>query len=347
MVSIKDISRRAGVSVSTVSKALNGNADVGAETGERVRRLAKEMGYLPNAAARSLKTNRSRNLGVLFVDKTGGGLAHEYFSSVLNSVMVAAEAGGYDITFVNRDTARSGMSYLERCRYRGCDGVVIASADFTDPASLELVSSDLPVVTIDHAFDHRISVLSDNAGGMRELVSYISGLGHRRLAFIHGEDTSVTQKRLGSFHRTCRELGIDVPDGWTLSAAYHDPNSVAGPTRALLTAEDRPTCILYPDDYSLIGGLGVIEELGLCVPGDVSVAGYDGIYLSQILRPRLTTLRQDTQTLGRTAAEHLIELIERPKLSIPQQISVPGMLLPGESVRRVCADFGRPCGAKI
>ena len=133
MVSMKDIAQACGVSVATVSKALNGQQDIGRETREKIRQVADEMGYMTNASARALKTSRSFNIGVLFVDPRQGGLAHEYFSSVLDSIRVEGERCGYDITFINRNVARKQTTYLQHCLYRGVDGVVIASVDFADP----------------------------------------------------------------------------------------------------------------------------------------------------------------------------------------------------------------------
>ena len=154
MVSMKDIAKRCGVSTATVSKALNGQPDIGEETRERILRLADEMGYMANSAARALKTNRSYNIGVLFVDPMHGGLAHEFFSTVLDGIRSEAERHGYDITFINGSVGQRQTSYLQHCRYRGVDGVVIASADYDDPVVTELVQSDLPVVTIDHIFNN-------------------------------------------------------------------------------------------------------------------------------------------------------------------------------------------------
>ena len=133
MVSMKDIAKACNVSVATVSKALNGQQDIGEETRERIRRTADEMGYMANAAARALKTSRSYNIGVLFVDPMRSGLAHEYFSAVLDSIRVESERCGYDITFINRNVGRRQTSYLQHCLYRGVDGVVIASVDLTIP----------------------------------------------------------------------------------------------------------------------------------------------------------------------------------------------------------------------
>jgi len=335
MVTMKDVAHKCGVSLATVSKALNGYADIGSETTELVRATARDMGYLPNSAARALKTNRSYNIGVLFVDKTSCGLAHEYFSSVLNSLKVEAERLGYDITFISKDIGNFKMDYYEHARYRNCDGVVIASIDFADPDVIRLVESDIPVVTIDHVFNNRTAILSDNVGSMDEIVKTVYDKGHRRIAFIHGEDTSVTKKRLGTFYKSCMNLGIDVPDEYVKAALYHDPKLSGLATRELLALKNRPTCILYPDDFSFLGGMTELERQGLRIPEDISVVGYDGILLSQALRPRLTTLRQDAETIGREAATKLVDAIENPKLFVPTQIIVPGTLLVGETLKQI------------
>jgi len=333
LVSLKDIAEKCNVSVATVSKAMNDQSDIGKDTKEKIRRAAEELGYLPNSAARMLKTKHSNNIGVLFTDKTNSGLAHEYFSSVLENLKSQAELRGYDITFISQNIGNQKMSYLEHCKYRNYDGVVIASVDYYDPMVLELVTSTLPVVTIDHVFNGKTAILSDNVGAVEELVKYIYQQGHRKLAFIHGEDTSVTQKRLASFYKTCMELGIEVPENYVLSALYHDAKSTAMATRRLLELPDPPTCIMLPDDFSAIGGMNVIEEKGLRIPEDISVAGFDGILLSQVLRPKLTTIKQDSVLIGHEAARHLIDWIENPKTYLASQVLIPGKLLAGQTVK--------------
>ena len=332
MVSMKDIARACGVSVATVSKALSGHQDIGEETRLRVREKAKELGYTANSAARALKTNRTYNIGVLFVDERSSGLAHEYFSSVLDSVRVEAERQGYDITFICRNVGRRQASYLQHSQYRGVDGVVIACVDFNDPMVQELVNSRLPVVTIDHVFNNRIAVLSDNVAGMETLVDYAVSKGHRNLGFIHGGRTAVTENRLSGFYRACEEAGLSLPEENVMQGAYHDPESCYTQTKRMLALPERPTCILFPDDFSCIGGLNAIREAGLRVPWDISVLGYDGIGLSQVVNPRLTTYRQNTEELGRIAASRLVELIERPRTALLDRVIVPGRLLVGESV---------------
>ena len=335
MVTITDISKACGVSRATVSKALNGASDVSPETTKRIREAAAKLGYLPNAAARALKMGRSYNIGVLFSDETGGGISHEYFSLILESVKAEAERLGYDITFISKDLGQFSMDYYEHAKYRSCDGVVIASADFEDPAIRRLATSEIPTVTLDYSFDSRTSILSDNVQGMDKLVRFVYEKGHRKIAFIHGEITSVTQKRLASFRKVTSELGLRIPQEFIREARYHDPRSSGLATRALLELQERPTCILYPDDLSFLGGMSELEKHGLSVPKDMSVAGYDGIPLSQVLRPRLTTYRQGATEMGTEAARLLVEQIERPETWIPEQVTVEGELLTGDTVTEI------------
>lgn len=334
MVSMKDISIACGVSVATVSKALNDHSDISEETKETIRRVAKEMGYFPNSAAKALKTNRTNNIGVLFVDDAQSGLTHDYFSNVLDSFKRTAEHQGYDITFINCCKSRANkMSYLEHARYRGFDGVVIACIDFSDPEVIELVKSDIPVVTIDHLFNNRIAIMSDNVKGMKDLLTYVYNKGHRRIAYIHGADSAVTQSRLSSFYKTAEELGLEIPDEYVREAAYRNTKENEKQTKKLLDLPNPPTCILYPDDFACFGGINAIKERGLNIPEDISVCGYDGIRIGRHIEPQLTTLRQDTEKIGAKAAKGLINLIERPRTTLTQPIIVEGEVFEGRSIK--------------
>lgn len=336
MVTLKDIARACGVSVATVSKALNGHSDIGDATKSQICLIAKEMGYFPNSSARALKTNKSYSIGVLFVDKAMSGLTHDYFSYVLDSFKVQAEAAGYDLTFINTGkNVENRMTYLEHCRYRGFDGVVIACVDFEDPEVEELIKSDLPVVTIDHSFFTKASVVSDNVNGMKDLVTYCVKHGHRRIAYIHGEDSAVTRNRLSSFYRTAEEFGLEIPNDYVKEAVYRNTGLAGVKTEELLALKNPPTCILYPDDFSCFGGINAIKKHGLSIPDDISVAGYDGIRIGRHIEPQLTTIRQNTAEIGRTAARKLVDLIERPKTTIIDQTIIPGEVYPGNTVGNI------------
>lgn len=333
MVSMKDIARRCGVSVATVSKALNGQQDISEQTRARVCAVADELGYMTNAAAKALKTNRTYNLGVLLADKYRRGLTHEYYARILESFKAEAESRGYDITFINQNVCGRPTTYLQHCRYRLVDGVVIVSVDYTDPQVRELVESSLPLVTIDHVINDRLSVNSDNVGGLEALVRYAHSMGHRRIAYLYGENTAVTRNRLAGFYRACEALGLDVPPGYVRECSYHDPARCAQETRALITLREPPTCIIFPDDFSFVGGHRVLCNARLRIPADISVMGYDGIHLSKVMG--LTTYAQDMAGMGRIAASQLIDLIERPKTTSIRSIHVQGSLQVGWSVKNL------------
>ncbi len=319
--------------MAAVSKALNHQPGISQEKAELVRSTARELGYYPNAAARTLKTNRSHNIGILFQNC----LTHEYFSLVLESIRNTAEARGYDITFLSNMHA-SGRGYYEHARQRQCDGVIIAQDNFFQSEVQRLVESELPVVSIDQVFNGRTAVMSDCVGSMEAIVHHICGLGHRRIAFIHGEMCDLTRKRLAGFYRGCRSCGIEVPDEYVLPARFHEPRDSGLATRQLLQCRNRPTCILYPDDISYLGGLTELESQGLSVPQDMSCFGYDGIHMATILRPSLSTYQQNAAEIGRIAAEQLISAIEAPKFYIPQLFTVAGGILPGGTVKDLTSE---------
>ena len=335
MVKIKDIAEKCGVSIASVSKALHGNSDLNGKTAEYIRKVAKEMGYIPNSSAQLLKTNRSYNIGVLFVDETSSGLEHEYFSSMLNAIKNESESHGYDITFISHHLKQNDLTFYEHAKYRNVDGVIIACVNFKDPEVINLVDSEIPTVTIDYTFDGKSSVSSDNIQGEKDIVNYLVQMGHSKIAFIKGDETSVTQKRVSSFYRACEENHIKVKEEYVKEGRYHLPKVSAVATRELLALEDRPTVIIYPDDYSLLGGVTIIEKNGLKIPEDISIVGYDGIKMSRLFRPIITTYVQDSAEIGCQSAKKLIEIIENPKSSLPEQTIVKGWLQEGQTVKKL------------
>ena len=142
----------------------------------------------------------------------------------------------------------------------------------------------------------------------------------------------VTQSRLSSFYRTAYDLGLEIPDEYVLEAPYRNTDETYAKTLQLLDLPKPPTCILYPDDFASFGGINAIRSRGLSIPGDVSVAGYDGIRIGRHLEPKLTTLRQDTDRIGRLAAGKLVDMIEHPKTTVIERVIVEGTLYEGASV---------------
>lgn len=332
MVTIKMIAKVCGFSVATVSKALNGAPDVSDETRQRIRECAAELGYLPNTAARMLKTSRSYNIGVLFEDSANRGLTHAFFSRILNAFKHRCEDLGYDLTFISERMGGREVSYVEHARSRNCDGVIIASVDYRDEGVQDLINSGIPIVTIDYEAWNCGSVCSDNVGGVSQLVRYVYDLGHRKIAFIHGDDTAVTALRVAAFCRTCKELGLALPEEYLVPSLYTNPEMCATATRKLLELPDPPTCIFYPDDIAFIGGRNEAERMGLSIPDSFSAVGFDGVDVVQMMRPQLTTMRQDAETMGIRAAEELVRAIEEGRSYLPGRILIPCQLVEGKTV---------------
>lgn len=337
MTSLKDISLKCGVSVATVSKAINNKNDVSEETKKQVLKAARELGYC--LSTRTLNATRTYGIGVLFVDGSNSGLTHDYFAGVLDSFKRTAEDYGYDITFINSSVKQPNpMTYLEHCRQHGFDGVVLASIDFGSSEVRELIESDIPIVTIDHIFDNRISVMSDNVGGMCELMEYIISRGHRKIAFIHGTPSAVTSGRLAGFFRTAERYGLTIPEEYIVEVPYRNVDATYLATESLLGLRNPPTCILFSDDFGGMGGLNAIRARGLRVPEDISVAGFDGTKALQYLDPKLTTIIQDTESIGNAAAKKLISLIESPRTTIVEPVIVPGKLATGHTIYDISAN---------
>ncbi|NLW20160.1 MAG: LacI family transcriptional regulator [Clostridiales bacterium] len=333
MVTLKEIARQCGVSVASVSKAINHMPGVGAQTAQRIRDTARALGYLPNAAAQALKTNRSFNIGVLLEDDDNHGLLHQFFVSVLDGFRVVMEEQGYDLMLMNRTVGKRTISYLEHCRHSNLDGVFVACIDFSDPELLELANANVPLVSIDHTYEGHHSVYSDNVDGVYQAVLYAHERGHRRIAYISGAPAGVTSKRLEGYHKALSELGIAPRADYHVYSRYRDIHRTYAATQQLLALKEPPTCILMPDDYASHGGQLAIQNAGLRVPQDISIIGFDGLEYFKFISPRLSTVAQNATAIGEQAARLLLLAIENRGKDIPgQSVKLPVMFIKGETV---------------
>lgn len=332
-ITIKDVAAKAGLSVSTVSKVFNHYADISPETKELVMEVAQSIGYYPNATARALKTNRSYNLGFLFDENASSGITHPFFAEVINAFKNECESRGYDMTFINRNVGQTQMSYLNHCRYRNVDGVCLAGVDFFSREIHDLIYSDVPSVSIDHVFETRPSVVSENTRGIQDLTEFAIQRGHTRIAYIHGETTSsVTRHRITGFYRTMAAHSLPVPPEYILEGKYLDSRRCRELVLNLLSLPEPPTFILLPDDVSYLGAIEAANIKGRIIGQDISFAGYDGIQMIQYLKPKLTTIRQNTDEMGKKAADLLIDMIEQPNTAGSEITYITGKLLEGKTV---------------
>ena len=333
MSTIKDIAKICHVSTSTVSKALNGYRDIGEETRERILKVADENGYVVLDKNHGGKKRNSYLLGVVYQDASNQGFRNEYFAHILAAFKDSASKEGYDIVLIEKNIGIKRMSYLEHSKYRSVDGICIICADYSDKEVQELVYSELPVVTIDHVFHDAISILSDNEQGMQQLAEYIVSRGHTRIAYIHGTKSSVTHNRIVSFNSVMREHNIYIPSEYYKEGIYRSVAKTEELTAQLLKLVNPPTCIVAPDDFSAIGAMNFIHKKGLCIPDDISIAGFDGISSTMLLQPNLTTVRQDTDRIGMQAAKQLVKLIESPMMTPLGTTYIKGQLIKGGSVK--------------
>ncbi len=337
MISIKTIAEKCGVSIATVSKALNDHSDVGAETKEMVLKTAKELGYFPNAQARALKTNRTFNIGVLLDDKAKSGLTHAFFSAVLDDFRVEAANHGFDITLINIINSQVGTNKLncyEHCKYRNVDGVLATCVDFYSTEIRELLDSEIPIISIDFRRENCYSVSSDNAGGMKSIINYVYDCGHEKIAYIYGESSQVTTTRLNAYLDSMKNYGLQVHPDYLRQGRYVDSELTEKLTEDMLNLLDPPTCIIVPDDIAAIGALNAAKKLGKRVPEDISIVGYDGVEMVQLIKPSLTTYCQNAHEIGRVAAQKLVKLIRKEEIDEFDTI-VTGHLIEGNTVNKI------------
>lgn len=282
----------------------------------------------------NMETNNT--IGVLFADRANSGLTHDYFAGILDSFKRTVEERGYNICFLNSNQQNENRkTYLEQANMRGFSGVVIACIEYQDAEVRELLDSGIPIVTIDEDIDNITTVKSDNQQGIRNLVRYLAQMGHKRIAYIIGDDNTVTSIRLNGFLEECKELGIEVPEEYIRRSLYRDMKKAAYETEQLLRLENPPSCILYSDDFAAIGGINILRARGMEIPDDISVTGYDGLNILAQYEPRLTTVKQNSVEIGRQAAIKLMEQIENPGKRIAETIVVDTVLEKGRTVSRV------------
>ena len=327
MVTMRDIAQRCGVSVSTVSRVLNGNDLISPETSRLVMKTADEMGYMPDVTARTLKTNRSYMIGILY----DISLTHPFFSGVIDSIRTRAEEAGLDVLLLSRVKRGEKLGYTEKAMSRRMDGIVVIYANPANESIRKLMKGNIPIVSIDEFRGQSSVVFSDYREGTRELTEYVISRGHRQVALIHGEVGYATRERIEGFREAMAVHGLEVPAGFIRASAFNSPEETARETESLLALPCPPTCILMPDDYSAINALKILRSRGISAPERFSCTGYDGIPLSQANSPRLTTFRQDTETIGRTAVETLLEIMKDGSV-VNREITIRGQLIPGETV---------------
>ena len=312
-VTIKDVAREAGVSVASVSRALNGNGGVTAETEQRIRAVAAKLRYVPHSAARSLITRRTHTIGALLPDLYG-----EFFSELIRGIDLAARAHGLHLLVSSsHDGADEAATALRAMRGR-VDGMLILSSR-ADLAFLHAnLPEGLPTVLLNSAVrSPHYSVLNiDNEGGARAMVRHLVDAGHRQIAFITGPDGNFdAAQREHGYRAAMAELAPGTPVRVVAGEFTEESGYRAG--RELLTTGTRPQAVFAGNDMMAIGCLYAFQEAGLDVPRDVALAGFDDIPIARYVTPALTTVRVRIVDLGRSALERLTALLDASGQTTP------------------------------
>lgn len=329
MVTIKEIALRCGVSASTVSKALNDYPDIGEEKKAYIRKIAKEMHYRP-----ALEANGKKNSCCIGIVCTGG--EDGFRNRQIKGIMDQAEKRGYDLIFISQNSFFG--TYLEHSRFRRCDGIIIIADNGCQDMPrevMELMHCEIPTVCTEYELPICRSVVTENTSGAYLLTKYLIGMGHRRIAFIHGRRSQVTDKRLAGFRTALAESGMRADDEYVTEAFYNDPNTSALLTGRLMSMREPPTAVMYPDDISCIGGIRALEKDHLHVPEDISVTGFDGSEMAKMVSPQLTTFDRNAYEAGKKALSALLELIENSERRALLPVEVTGKLIKGQTVRQI------------
>ncbi|WEG15204.1 LacI family DNA-binding transcriptional regulator [Alkalihalophilus pseudofirmus] len=335
MATIYDIAKKTGYSISTVSKVLNNYSDVGEKAKRIINEAVEELGYYPSSSARTLSTKKSWTIGVVFVEDSGIGIEHPFFNAVIESFKKAAEKEGYDLLFASNKIGTEQRSYLDHFLYRGVDGVVVVCSTMDSPDLDILMESDLPSVVIDLDTRGASVVFSDNIHGSELAVDHLYELGHRKIAHIAGHNSLyVGVHRLKGYIQAMNKHNLNIPDEYIADGGYFTFESGKKAMEDLLKLEDRPTAVYAAGDLMALGAITAIQEQGLSVPNDISVIGFDDIQIARYMTPGLTTIKQDTFLIGKTAAGLLLEQINDKKKHY-MSIKIPVTLIERNSCRPI------------
>lgn len=301
---IHEVAQAAGVSIATVSRALNGRGRISKATRLRVLQTAQDLGYQPNDLARSLLAKTTQTIAVIVPDIT-----NPFFPELIKGIEQVACARGHLVLLCDSaDDKIRVWKDLAALRRKQVDGIILVGARLSADR-IAAVTAGLPVVTVDR--DVQLSsasvVQSDHRSGAALATDYLLALGHRRIAYLTGTPgLTVTALRLAGYEAALAQAGLLVDQSLVVSAGFLEEEGHQA-ARELLSRATDFTAVLAANDLSAIGALAALEEAGLRVPADVSVMGFDDIHLASYIRPRLSTVRQHIFRLGARAAEVLID----------------------------------------
>jgi len=334
MATIYDVAKKSGYSITTVSKVLNNYSNVSKRAKDKVMLAVEELGYIPYSSARTLATKRSNMIGVVFSEAMDVGMTHPFFSEVIEGFKKQVELYNYDLLFVSRNI-NSHQSYYEHLKHRGVDGVMVVNLHSEDEEIDTFKNSDLSTVFIDTDIGDANVVYSDNRRGCFLAIDYLHDLGHKKIAHISGSVNTFTGlKRLDGFKEAMGKKQLNISDHYIVDGGYFSYEGGKTAMLKLLSLKELPTAVFVAGDDMAIGAIKACKEMGINVPKDISIIGFDDISLSKHIEPALTTISQDKDRIGRQAATLLLNDIDGV-IRGQRRHTIPVRLIERDSCQRI------------
>ena len=307
-ITIKDIAKKADVSVSTVSRVLNDKPDVNEKTKKKVEKIINELNYNPNSIARGLASDKTNTIGLIIPS-----IDNPFFPAIAKGVEIMARKLGFSVILCNTDdNPKYEEEIINLMQSKRVDGI-IGSFCHQDINKLNnLLKSNLPVVQIDRKIEgfNRPAVTIDNVLSGYIATKHLIELGHEKIAHITGSiEISNTQDRVKGFKKAINESGIPFNEEWVLYGNPHEENAGYKEMENLLNQEERPTAFFIGSDFLAIRAYSAVMDQAMNIPEDISIVGHDDIDITNIIRPSLTTIKQPKFKLGQKAVGILFNLI--------------------------------------
>lgn len=310
-VTMHEIARQCGVSPATVSRAFRDDPRIKAETKERIRAVARELNYAPLQNRKRKSSRLSRIIALLVTD-----ISNPFFPEIVHGVEDMAFDAGYRVSLWNtREDVEREAQYIETLKASDVDGMILGASRLSEEQVREITRTGIPCVVINRIIPDIPSVFADYEEGAYQATRYLLHLGHERIALVNGPaNAQPSIWRENGFRKALQEFGKDVEKNLI---SFNPPLVEGGyvATLKVLSMERPPTAILAYNDLVALGSLRALRERGLSVPGDISIVGYDDIFLSAYLDPPLTTVSQPKYTMGKLAVDMLLRLIGGEKIA--------------------------------
>jgi LacI family transcriptional regulator len=328
-VTLKDIAERVGKSIPTVSRALANYPDIAAETRAEIKRVAKEMGYVPNITALHLQKQHTDTISLILPVANHLRISDPFFSEFLSGVVETTTHSSFSLILASSDFENEREAYLRLIHNSQVDGFIVMRTRRKDNRIDLLRSQNIPFVAFGRTAGENDFpfVDSDDVLGIRLVVDYLVKLGHTRLGFI-AEPTLFTKSynRFQGYIQGLQTHGLDFDPDLVFEENFRQPSGKIGAGK-LLSSPNPPTAIIASNDLLALGALSAVQERGLEVGRDISITGYDDILLAEYTNPPLTTVHQPAHQLGRQLTEMLIKIIRKERVGEQHVIYAPSLVI--------------------